>query len=177
MSDTEPLEWTFSLGEIMPEKRRVVLGMALLAFGVGTFLLHNIILGVIGAVMLILGVAELFFPMKFRLDPAGATRKCGLSVTTIPWNSVLRVIEIADGVVLSPLAKPSRMSAFRGVSLRYSGNEEQVLAKIRKLWGQYGPTLEGTTESGERAGADHESGGPNRPSQDGGSGDAFSRDA
>jgi len=177
MDEADALEWTFSLGEEMPEKRRLVVGMAILAFGAGTFLLHSIILGSIGAVMLILGVAELFFPMKFRLDPSGATRKCGLSVTTIPWNSVLRVIEIADGVVLSPLPKPSRMSAFRGVSLRYAGNEEQVLAKIRKLWGQYGPTLEGTTESGERGGTHQESGGSDSPSQDGSSGDALSRDA
>ena len=49
---------------------------------------------------------------------------------------VKRVIEGEDGVKLSPLAESGRLSPFRGVFLRYSGNRETVLEYIRQSVGE-----------------------------------------
>lgn len=131
--EIESLSWRIALGETMPDRRRLVTFIAILVGSAGLLLLRSPIMGIVGPLILIGGLAELYFPTTYCLDREGARAKCGLSVTTIAWANVLRVIEDEDGVRLSPFEKPSRTSAFRGVYLRYSGNRDAVLAKIRSL--------------------------------------------
>lgn len=128
------MDWEVNMGQEQPSKRIACFGFALFAGLAGQILFRSPLLAVIGFVAIIASTAEYFFPLKYRLDENGASVRLGISPTIIRWDEVKRLIPLPDGIRLSPLEKPSRLDNFRGVYLRFSGNEEAVLAKIRALW-------------------------------------------
>ena len=70
----------------------------------------------------------------YTLDEKGATSRCGLSITSMEWSAVKRVVLSSDGVRLSPFENPGTWDAFRGVFLRYGAeNREMVLKIVREL--------------------------------------------
>ncbi|MCH7946016.1 MAG: hypothetical protein IIC73_08410 [Armatimonadetes bacterium] len=150
----DSLEWTLRLDPETPRRRYTVLAIALMA-GLAGLLLFNPLLSLIAFAVVVLSAAELFFPVKYRLDAQGARAKCGLSVTAVAWSDVKRVLPMPDGVRLSPLEKPSRLDEFRGVYLRFSDNEEEVSGKIRTFWHGDPSTLDGGTDrAGDGGSAD-----------------------
>ncbi|MCH8979782.1 MAG: hypothetical protein IH945_11155 [Armatimonadetes bacterium] len=150
MSDgQDSLEWTLRLDPDTPRRRYTVLAIALMA-GLAGLLLFNPLLSLIAVAVVVLSAAELFFPVKYRLDENGARAKCGLSVTAVAWSDVKRILPMSDGIRLSPLEKPSRLDEFRGVYLRFSDNEEEVSGKIRTFWHGESSTLDrGTDRAGD----------------------------
>lgn len=128
-----PLKWDVRLGSEQPTKQLVVFLAAICAGIVGFLLLHQWLVAVIGFLAIIASTTELFFRTKYRLDSEGARAQCGMSVTSMDWVNVKRVIPDEVGVLLSPLEKSGRLDAFRGVYLRFAGNREEVLAKIREF--------------------------------------------
>lgn len=147
--ESEALTWEINLGRQQPSKRFIVLlaGLASGVFGL-VFCGHPMFL-VLGPLFVVGSLKEVLFAQIHRLDSKGASVRCGLSHTAIEWENVRRVVESAEGVLLSPLAAPSRLDAFRGVYLRYVGNREDVLAKIRELRGEHeARLLERRTDAG-----------------------------
>ena len=158
MSDPDDsLEWTFRLDPESPKRRIMVVTIALMA-GLAGLMLNGPLLSLIGIVVVVLSAAELFFPVKYRLDGQGARAKCGLSVTALDWADVRRVLPMPDGVRLSPLEKPSRLDEFRGVYLRFSDNEEEVSGKIRSFWHGDASTMDGGTDGAGDGGAADQAG-------------------
>ncbi|RYG26841.1 hypothetical protein EON82_01760 [bacterium] len=126
--DTETLAWNVRLADERPGKVSVIFGVALLAFVFGTFGLRQPLLGLLGAMMVLGATADYWLGSRFKLDAIGATAKTGLSMTTMEWHDVQRVLIEGREVRLSPLEKPSRMDAFRGVALiTTEENRERVL--------------------------------------------------
>lgn len=134
--DGEPLTWEVRLGDRDPAKRWVALACAIGAGFVGVVLFKSLVLGLIGFAAILASVPEILFPLKYRLDSDAATVRCGISVTQVAWENVKRVVQTEEGLKLSPLAANSRLEPFRGVYLRFAGNEAEVLAKVRALWGR-----------------------------------------
>ena len=132
-ADDETLTWSVDLGSFRPGRRFIVLGIALLVAFIG-LQMGGPLLGAIGLLVVLVSTAELFLPLKYRVDAEGAQVRCGLSVTAIPWSNVRRLIPMADGVRLTPLEKPGRLDEFRGVYLRYGNIAEEVSGKIRQFW-------------------------------------------
>lgn len=144
------------MGDRAPEKRRVVYGVAAFGALLGYFWVGP--LGILlGAVVVLVSAAEMFLPIRYRLDGEEARSQIGLSVTAIRWENVKRLIQTDEGVRLSPLSQSSRLDAFRGVYLRFSGNEAEVLAKIAELR-RDGRTLDSGPDSGGGAAVGGESG-------------------
>lgn len=112
----------------------MVLGFAAVAGYCGAAIFAHPLLGVLGFLVIVASTAEMFVPLKYKLDERGASVRCGISVTALEWSAVKRVVELSDGVCLSPLPKSSRLDAFRGVHLRFAGNEDEVRDTIRQLW-------------------------------------------
>ena len=138
----EPLlEWQVFLGEKLNKKRVPVLIFVFLA-GVVGFLMVNWWGFFIGVGAVFVSTAELWLPIKYRLTQEEAIAKCGLSVSAIRWENVRRIIDVEDGIRLSPLEKTSRLEEFRGVYLRFSSNRDEVLAKIAELTEQHGSSLD-----------------------------------
>jgi len=132
------MTWEVRLGDGQPGHRLAVLAAASFAGLMGIWLMGHILFGLIGFAAILMSCHEVFFPLRYRLDGQSARVRCGWSVSAIEWANVRRVIESPDGVRLSPLPKPSPLDAFRGVFLRYAGNRDSVLAKIRQLRGSDG---------------------------------------
>jgi hypothetical protein len=129
----ERMEWSVDLGSARPERRYIVLAIAVGAGLIG-LKIGGVLLSAIGLLVPLVSTAELFLPLKYRLDENGAQVRCGLGVTSILWPDVKRLVPMADGVKLSPLEKPSRLDEFRGVYLRFRDNAEEVSGKIRQFW-------------------------------------------
>lgn len=115
-------------------KRYVSLGAIAFAAAAGMLILKHPLFALIGGVVIFVSTAEMFLPMKFRIDTNGAQQKCGISTTEITWADVKRLIHQSDGVRLSPFEKSHRLDAFRGVYLRFTSNKDEVLGKIAELW-------------------------------------------
>lgn len=132
-----PLLWTVDLGKDNP-KRFGVLAAACAAGLIGLNLFNSILLGIVGFLAIILSVAEMFFPLKYRIDEKGVSVRCGISVTALEWSDAKRIVELEDAVRVSPLERPSRLDPFRGVLVRFSGNEKEVRGKIQELTQRHG---------------------------------------
>lgn len=128
---TDELAWTVSLGDRMPLQRVLVLVIAFCAGLLGMALFRQPLFGIFGFAAVVLSTAELYFPLRYTLTKTCARVKCGLSTTEILWDKVERIVDGPDGVKLSPLASKTRLEPFRGVYLRFQGNEDAVRKYIK----------------------------------------------
>lgn len=127
----ETVQWTVRLWLDGGDKRYAILGAAVLAAIAGWLVVHTFLAVVIGLLATLGSTTEYWLPIKYKLDRNTAAVRCGISVTSIEWSNVKRVIEEPRGVKLSPLESEGRMGAFRGVFLRFADNREEVMKAIR----------------------------------------------
>ncbi len=114
----------------------MIVATALAVGFVGIVLMHQVIFGIFGALAVLLSTSEMFIPIRYRLDEKGASARVGMSRTEIEWAQIKRLDDLDQAVKLSPLAdRESRLEPFRGVTLRFTGNRDAVLAKIRQFRG------------------------------------------
>jgi len=81
----------------------------------------------LSAAVLLFAVREWFLPTRYLLDETGATRYFLVFRHHKPWREIKRLSPDRHGLLLSPFPEPSRLDAFRGLYLRFSGNREAVL--------------------------------------------------
>jgi hypothetical protein len=130
--DAETLSWGVRLADERPGRVPAIIGVAVLAFLLGTFGLRQPLLGLLGAMMVLGATADYWLGSRFTLDAIGATAKTGLSMTTMEWHDVRRVLINGREVRLSPLDHASRLDAFRGVALITTDeNRDRVLDFVR----------------------------------------------
>lgn len=141
------MAWTVYVGAQMPRQRLVVAAITIVVAFAGYLFLGGILGAIVGIVVMVASTAELFMPINYRLDGTDARAHCGFNVTAIRWENVKRLIDTPEGVRLSPLEKSSRLDAFRGVYLRFSGNRDEVLGKIAELIEEYGSDVDRETHS------------------------------
>ncbi|HVL39417.1 MAG TPA: hypothetical protein VM328_08525 [Fimbriimonadaceae bacterium] len=125
------LEWRVRQWSREPWKRWVVAGAAAMAGVAGLLLFQSLLLAVVGFVAILASTADYWMTVRNRIDANGCSVRYGFSVSAISWSEVKRVVVSEVGVKLSPLAETSRLSAFRGVFLRFEGNREEVLQAVR----------------------------------------------
>lgn len=145
--DDVELRWAKSLWSREPWKRYVVLGCAVLAAIAGYLMMGHPLHAVIGLVAVLGVTAEFWLPLRFKMDGKGASVRCGFSVTAIEWPSVKRAIRGEEGIKLSPLERSGRTSPFRGVFLRFEGNEDEVRAFVEAHLPKHARTVEYGTDA------------------------------
>lgn len=130
--EAETLSWSVRLADERPGRVPAIFVVALLAFVLGAVGLRQPLLGLLGAMMVLGATAEYWLGSRFTLDALGATAKTGLSMTTMEWTDVRRVLAKGREVRLSPLESPSRLDAFRGVALiTTEENRNRVMEYVR----------------------------------------------
>ncbi|MEN8209902.1 MAG: hypothetical protein ABFR50_11700 [Candidatus Fermentibacteria bacterium] len=87
--------------------------------------------GLIGTGVLFLSGWTFFLPVKFRMDSEGVQKKSPFGNETKKWSQVKSIVTDKYGVLLSPFPQPTRLAKFRGLSVQFSGNREDVLEFIR----------------------------------------------
>jgi hypothetical protein len=105
-----------------------VIALGSVAAGVG---FSSPILGALSMCLLTASISEFLFPMHYRLTEDGVSMRGLLTRRKMAWRSVRRVARDDLGVKLSPLPRHSRLEAYRGIYLWFSGqNEAEVMASI-----------------------------------------------
>jgi hypothetical protein len=135
-TSVDKLVWTVRLWEKAPSKRYVVLAAALGAGAVGVLWLQQPIFGFIGIGAILGSTTEFWLPIRYVLDEKGASMRCGISVSAIEWSDVRRVLVTDEAVKLSPLESESKLSPFRGVTLRFGDRRDDVLEYVESRVGE-----------------------------------------
>ena len=132
------LAWRVHLLRQRPERaRRLVL--VLVVGGACVWLMFRAWLPVLAALGLLLGSAsEYLFPISYALTDEAVYAYGPLSRATLAWRDARRCLADPSTLTLTPLAIPSRLDAFRGVTLRFAspghpGDRESVLREIARL--------------------------------------------
>jgi hypothetical protein len=115
------------------------------------WMMFHQILPVLAALALLLGsCTDFLFPIRYRLDAEGLWADGLTSRMHLDWKEARRCVLEPRAVTVTPLPTPSRLDAFRGVTLRFApigepGDRASVLAALRS----YIPTLLPTSEATE----------------------------
>ena len=91
------------------------------------------------AVFLVWGqVAGFFLPTWYELTDESVRVRGLVTKREKPWSDFRTHHVDRDGVLLSPFLGPSRLAKFRGLSLQFHGNRDEVLAFVERAMGERG---------------------------------------
>lgn len=82
---------------------------------------------ILAGVFLLISMSRYVLPTYFHLDDGNVTVRFLGHASRMPWSDVQRLSVDRVGVHLSPFKQPSRLDSFRGVSLRFAGNADEVI--------------------------------------------------
>ncbi|CUU09437.1 MAG: hypothetical protein N2045_12010 [Fimbriimonadales bacterium] len=122
--------WTVHLARQMPERLPVVVLVLLGAPLLGGMLMGHWLFGLVAFWMLFSATADYLLPIRYEADAQGV-RQRGLAPRVMRWEQVKRVVWGEQGVLLSPLAHPSRLDAYRGIFLWYGDQRDQIEQLVR----------------------------------------------
>jgi hypothetical protein len=127
----ETLEWvSFPMRE-RPRATVALVVIMLVSSSAASVMMGNIWWGIIGLALLFLSMWNFFLPVDFVMDSKGVRKESPFGTEIKKWEEVRSIVPDANGVLLSPFKEPTRLAKFRGLSVQYSGNREEVLEFIR----------------------------------------------
>jgi len=92
--------------------------------------LEGAVYGLVSLVVLSLSMARYFLPTRYTVDEEGVAWRL-LVGHRRPWQEFARVEERADGLLLSPFVRPTRLDTYRGVHLRFGpGADGRAVASM-----------------------------------------------
>lgn len=102
------------------------------------------------AVLLVWGqVAGFFLPTRFSLTDEGVAVRGLVSRKEKGWREFRSYYIDREGLLLSPFMERSRLERFRGVSLQFHGNRDEVVAFVERMMESADPS--DGTDSGHDA--------------------------
>ncbi len=128
----EVLEWTSHPARERPLATALLVLIILLAGMTAAVVMGNAWWGFLGVALLFLSLWTYFLPTRFRIDGEGVSKKSVFGTERKPWGEVRKVIPDRYGVLLSPFPQDTRLAKFRGLSVQFAGNGEEVLEAIRR---------------------------------------------
>lgn len=120
------LEWQVHLAKRSPQKLAVVLFMLFFVPLLGIVLMQHWFFALIGFWMVFTATTEFLFPIRYRMDGQEIRQRTLLTLKVMRWEQVKRTVWTKNGVLLSPLARPSRLDAFRGIYLWFGEHELEI---------------------------------------------------
>ena len=107
----------------------VVLGSLLVSYTI----FQSLLLVAVAAFLLVSALVEFLFPINFEISERGAVSRSLFARTYIGWDRVKKCYLDDRGIKLSPLDRPGRLEAYRGVYLRFGGNRDEVIEAVRRM--------------------------------------------
>ncbi|HLK57724.1 MAG TPA: hypothetical protein VKU00_14255 [Chthonomonadaceae bacterium] len=152
-ADATPLlAWQVHLLRRYPQRLPILIVTLLLGAGCVWMVFHHP-LPVLAAVLLLLGsVREYLFPVDYWITTQEASARGPGLRGTVLWKEVRRCLREKQAVTLTPLAKPSRLDAFRGVTLRFApkgqpGDRASVLQVVARCAPELIPDTPGSLQA------------------------------
>lgn len=132
------MQWRVHLAYQQLERLPLLLGLLLGGALLAGILLQSWLGGVVAILLLVGATREFLFPVSFRMNATTLFADGFLVQKEMLWKDVKRVIPEPNGVRLSPLANPSRLDSFRGISLYFApdgqmGDKTSVLEMVQNL--------------------------------------------
>lgn len=132
-SSSKPiLSWSVHLARRHPAKAIVSLAFVTAATAVGCVLAGPYV-SLFAAVALVASLSDFLFPVRYLITSESACCRMLLKTSEVKWANVKRCYLDDYGVKLSPLDRTSKMEAFRGVYLRFSDNQDEVIGTVKAL--------------------------------------------
>lgn len=100
----------------------VSLGMQLVGGGPGWAVIALLLLG--------LSVAPYYARVTYKISPEEASAAGWFGTHRRKWAEIKGYFPDAEGVLLSPLPKPTRLAYTRGLYLRFAGNRDEVMHRV-----------------------------------------------
>jgi len=129
----ESLSWTS--WPMLRSPVRAVLAVAFVVLTAGTIqALFRTTYFTVVAVLLVWGqIAGFFLPTRFSLTRDGVCVKGLVSKREKSWSEFRSHYVDKEGVLLSPFIERSRLERFRGVSLQFHDNRDEVVAFVEHM--------------------------------------------
>lgn len=126
------MSWTAHLARQRPAMTVVLIAFLAFASAVG-YVAVGPAAAVLVTIALVAFLSDFLFPVQYVITGDRAACRMLLNRTEIKWTDVKRCYLDDYGVKLSPLDRVSRLEAFRGVYLRFNGNESQVIETVKLM--------------------------------------------
>lgn len=96
--------------------------------------MDHIFFGILALIVLFLGLGSYFFPTKYGVNKTGVIREIVGQKWAKPWSYFRRIEMFKDGILLSPLPRPSALDKFRGWFLPIK--DDEVKTYIKEMMGR-----------------------------------------
>ena len=153
LTETSPaLLWRVHLVLRAPHRLPTVIMVLFLGAGC-VWMMFRQFLPVLAALALLIGsCSDFLFPIRYRLNAEGLWAEGLTSRMHLGWKEARRCVLEPRAVTVTPLPTPSRLDAFRGVTLRFApsgepGDRASVLAALRSYLPTLLPSAEATVET------------------------------
>ena len=87
--------------------------------------------GVFAVMVLLVGCNRFFFPTRYEITVEGITARFPLRTIAYQWTDLRRFVFDDTGGFLSPRVRRSLLDEYRGISLLFPEDAEEVIQEIR----------------------------------------------
>jgi len=124
------LTWTVHLARRQPRRTAALLFVIVAASIAAAYGFGSGFWGLLALALLVASVSDFLFPVRYSIGPEGVEVRGPIHRRRMTWQQVRRVAKDDRGVKLSPLSRPSRLEAYRGIYLWFADNADAVMASI-----------------------------------------------
>ncbi len=128
--DPPALQWTIHLARRQPARALAALVIVAAGAWAAAVAFRGLWAGILAAALLVAAIGDFLFPVSYILDAEGARARGLVMRRQMAWGRVRRVVRDGLGVKLSPLPRPSRLEAYRGIYLWFENNADEVMEFI-----------------------------------------------
>ena len=133
-AEAEPiLAWKVHLVREYPAKVLLIIPVMLISLLVCYIFTHSPIFMAVILALLASSLADFLFPVRYEITERGASSKTLVGRTFVEWDRVKKYYLDDHGIKLSTLPRPGRLEAYRGLYLRFGGNQDEVIQAVRRM--------------------------------------------
>ncbi len=96
---------------------------------------QSVFFGLLAFIIMFLSLAKFYFPTQYLLNDQGVTVRTTTQTMTKKWSDFRSFYGDKNGILLSPIAEPSRLENFRGQFIMFNNNKDEVTAFVKSRIG------------------------------------------
>lgn len=113
---------------------RAALGIAIMlaVAGAAGLMMSSVAWSGLALVLMLLALNRFFLPSRFEIDDQGITARYPFRTRRMNWAQLRRFVHDAEGGLLSPARRPSRLDSFRGLHVQFGRMGHRAIEAIRE---------------------------------------------
>jgi len=126
------LTWTVCLAKLQP-RRTIVVVLCVLIAGISGFLVVGPLSGLITVLVLLGALSEFLAPVRCTLTQEYAEIHTITNTKRIMWSEAVGCAYSDQALRVSTVTQTSPLFSFRGITMHYGQNREEVLDYVRRI--------------------------------------------